>query len=119
MNKSGFNEHIGYELVKLNEKFCELKLNVEDYHRNTYGYVHGGVYFTLSDIACGLFVRQDERNWVTLNGNINYLKAAKNETLTVITKLISKTRKLAVIEVVIKHDTKIFTQGTFTMYVID
>lgn len=119
MHTHGFNEHIGYEVVTLNEETCILNFEIKDHHRNIYGYVHGGVYFSLSDIACGLFVRQDKGNWVTLNGNINYLKSAKDQPLIVETKLINKSRKLAVLEVTIRDESTTFAQSTFTMYLID
>ncbi len=119
MDKITFDTLIGYEIVSITPENTTLKLKTEEKHTNIYGYIHGGAYFTLSDIASGLYVKQFEGNWVTLNANINYVKGAQNQDLTIVATPTNRSRKLCVLEVVIKDENTIFTTGTFTMYKID
>lgn len=56
-------------------------------HRNAMGYVMGGVYFTLGDLAfaaasnAGCLSRREPLQWVSLSSTIHYLAAAQGDRL--------------------------------------
>lgn len=112
----GFDETLDYEFVSANKEKAQLKLHIKKKHLNIYGYVHGGVYYSISDAASGYIVRKIEGNWVTLNSSFNYLKAVKEGMIEVHASLISLTSKLAVIEVITRQNDLKLSIGTFTMY---
>lgn len=116
MNQEGFDQNLAYNLIEATPTQAHLKLKIQDKHLNVHAYLHGGVYYGLSDAAAGFIVREIEGNWVTLNSSFNYLKAAKEGTIDIHAKRISKTSKLTVIEVNTYQDEIHLTTGTFTMY---
>lgn len=112
-------DYMDYNGIKILEKskgYSKLSLEIGPKCLNYYGYVHGGVYFTLSDSAAGAATLEDEGDWITLNSNINYLQSIQEGELIAEARLISKTRKLMVLEVkTFVHDVQC-TQSLFTMY---
>lgn len=120
IQSSNFDKTLDYTINSYSDKHADLCLNIQEKHLNFYGYVHGGVYYSLSDAACGFIVLSFEKaNWVTLNGAIQYIKAAKKGSLNVKASLISKSRKTATIQVDIYQNDTLCTKGNFTMYKID
>lgn len=111
-----FMEHIGIKILEKRVGYSKLSLEIKQEHLNYYGYVHGGVYFTLSDSAAGVATNHYEGDWVTLNSSINYLNAVQEDKLIAIAKVINKTRKLVVIEVRTYINELQCTESTFTIY---
>lgn len=115
----GFDNHLGYTHVESDKTSAHLNLVIKKEHTNFHNYVHGGVYYSLSDSACGFVVQNMGGNWVTLEGHIKYIKAAKAGTLDVFAKLLSQSSKLANIEVEVYNGKQLSTKGSFTMYKIE
>lgn len=118
MNKfdQGFDKHLGYEVVSKDTTQAVISLHIQAIHQNIYGYVHGGVYFSLADVACGYIATENEGVWVTLNGSINYMKAVKEGILTITANTVSRSRKTIIIDVTIYCEDVLLTKATFTMY---
>ena len=106
------------EIITLDKKegYSELSLRIGPKHLNYHGYVHGGVYFTISDSAAGMATSLYNGDWVTLNSSINYLNAVKEGELIVIAKVINKTKKIATIEVKSYNCKLLCTDSVFIMY---
>lgn len=120
LKRDGFDKTLDYEIVNVSKKQAILKCQIQEKHRNLYGYVHGGVYYSLSDAASGHIVSSYDGSWVTLSGSINYMKAAKEDALHVIASLVSMTSKTAVVDVVVESkDHRVYSKSIFTMYRID
>ena len=112
-----FDKLVGYEVIDSNDTTTTVKLEVNDTHKNLYDYVHGGVYFTLCDVSAGYQLNQGDDRWVTLNADINYLKAAKEGPLYAVSSVINIGSKVAVMECMVKDDADtIFAKATVTMY---
>lgn len=117
--QGGFDHHLPYEVIEHDEQHAILKVELQDFHKNLYGYVHGGVYFSYGDITCGHIAKAATGTWVTLNGTINYIKAIKAGVMFVEGTLLSSSRKTKVIEVVCKDEEGlILAKSTYTMYKI-
>ncbi|HZJ87300.1 MAG TPA: PaaI family thioesterase [Erysipelothrix sp.] len=115
--QEGFDQHLSYQLVSYDETHCHITFDIQKHHLNIYGYVHGGVYYSLSDTTCGYIATSiDDANWVTLNGSIQYIKAAKKGKLDIKATCISKSRNTANIDVVIYQGDILCTKASFTMY---
>jgi uncharacterized protein (TIGR00369 family) len=50
---SGFRALLGYRVAEWREGFAALELQLDQRHMNSLGIVHGGLYATLLDAACG------------------------------------------------------------------
>lgn len=86
---------------------------------NYFGNAHGGYLFTLCDQVAGLVVISSGDYAVTLQSNINYLKAGHlSDQLKIEGLCVHNGKTTKVVEVVITNqEEKILTRATFTMYV--
>lgn len=114
---SEFMKHIDIQFLEMRPEYAIGTIEIQEYHLNIHGYVHGGVYFTLADSTAGAVVHVTEGTWVTLNASFNYISAVKSGEIYAKATLVSMTRKTAVISVNVYQDETIpLCLGTFTMY---
>lgn len=112
----GFDKHLGYTLVEKDVNTAVISLEIKEIHKNIYGYIHGGVYFSLGDVASGYIATENEGVWVTLNGSINYMKAVKEGLLVVEATMVSRSSKTIIVDVIISCESILLSKATFTMY---
>ena len=65
-----FMDFCGIEAVRAEHDDCEVKMTITATDKNTHGFVHGGLLFTLADCVAGLTARSDGRNYVTQSAHI-------------------------------------------------
>ena len=76
-------------------------LTVRESHMNPHGVVHGGVVYTLVDYAMGGAVTSElaaGERCATLEVKINYLASATGGDIVAEARVVSRTRRIAVIE---------------------
>jgi uncharacterized protein (TIGR00369 family) len=61
---SGFRDLLGYHVVDWREGHAEISLDLDQRHMNGMGIVHGGLYATVLDAACG-----HAATWCRIKGN--------------------------------------------------
>ena len=98
-----FNESCGFEVIGFRNKQFVIEVDIREMHLNRYGFVHGGVLFTMLDTALSrVFLDQEppsRSKGVTLEMKINYLKTAHpGDRLTAYGILTNKTRRTAFVE---------------------
>lgn len=90
-------EFLGFRLTTWKEGFARIEMPVRAEHRNTMGYLHGGVIASLLDIAgavAGSYGIADDYVSVTINLNCNYMSPHRSETLVAEGELIRTTKTL-------------------------
>jgi uncharacterized protein (TIGR00369 family) len=90
-------EFLGFRLMTWKEGFVRLEMPVRDEHRNTVGYLHGGVIASLLDIAgafAGSYGRSRDYVSVTINMSTNYLSPSRSNSVIVEGELVRSTRSL-------------------------
>lgn len=88
---------LGFKLTEWKEGFARLEMPVRPEHRNTVGYLHGGVIASLLDIAgavSGSFGASEKFVSITINLNCNYLSPLRADTVIVEGELIRATKIL-------------------------
>ncbi len=118
--KLPFLEHIGAVVEKLSKEKAVLSIDVQDYHLQHLGYVHGGVISSLADNAGWYAVianLTEEKTSVTVEIKINYLKPAKKGKLKAIGRVLRKGRKVAfaVVEVYSEEELVAYATGTYAI----
>lgn len=71
---------LGFRLVTWKEGYAKLEMPVRSEHRNTVGYLHGGVMSSLLDIAgavAGSYGIADKYVSITVNLNCNFISPHK------------------------------------------
>lgn len=90
-------EFLGFRLTEWKEGFARVEMDVRPEHRNTVGYLHGGVISSLLDIAgavAGSYGIADEFVSVTINLNCNFMSPHRAETVVAEGELIRRTKSL-------------------------
>lgn len=80
-------EFLGFKLIAWKDGYAKIEMPVRPEHRNTVGYLHGGVIASLLDIAgavAGSYGVSEQFVSVTINLNCNYM--APHTAATVITE---------------------------------
>lgn len=88
---------LGFKLTEWKEGFARMEMAVRPEHRNTVGYLHGGVIASLLDIAgavSGSFGVSEKFVSVTINLNCNYMSPHRAASVVAEGELIRTTRSL-------------------------
>lgn len=90
-------EFLGFRLIDWREGFVRLDMQIRPDHRNTVGYLHGGVIASLLDISgalAGSYGRSKESVSVTINMTTNYLSPLRGKSVIAEAELVRSTRSL-------------------------
>jgi len=71
-----FPNYLGVELDEVAPGYARVKLRVQDHMTNIHRITHGGVVFTLADVALGVASNSRGPAAVAVNVNINYIRAS-------------------------------------------
>lgn len=111
-----FAQMLHIHATDLTEGYARAEMPVSDELYNPQGSVHGGVLYTLADIACGNAAASHGIWIATLDSNMNYLRPAMRPTL-----LVAEARELKYGKRVSVYEVKVMDQsgtvlaaGTFT-----
>ena len=96
-------KHLGIKAESVTLEEAHGSIHLEPWHMNFEQTVHGGILFSVLDSLMGLAVfphLQEDERILAIDLKINYLRAATLEMkdLRGVTKLVSRTRRLAVAE---------------------
>ncbi len=90
-------EFLGFRLIAWREGYAKLEMPVRSEHRNTVGYLHGGVISSLLDISgavAGSYGVSEEYVSVTVNLNCSYMSPHKSGIVVAESELIRTTSSL-------------------------
>ncbi|ACN98795.1 PaaI family thioesterase [Sulfurihydrogenibium azorense] len=115
-----FLEHIGAKVEELSKERAVLSVEIENYHLQHLGFVHGGVISSLADNTGWYAVISnlpEEKTCVTIEIKINYLRPAKKGTLKAIGKVlkIGKSVAFAVVEITFNDELVAYATGTYAI----
>ena len=106
-----FMDFCGIEAVRAEHDDCEVKMTITATDKNTHGFVHGGLLFTLAG--------SDGRNYVTQSAHINFIKNLTEGTIHAYGTTLSRGRTIVIIRVQIKsEDGRLLADGTVDMFCV-
>ncbi len=113
-----FSAANGMELVEVGEDVAVARMTIGEQHLNCLGIVHGGVYFSLADLACGASVGYEESGAVTLDSYGEFIASAQvGDTITATAHPEAETRRTVRISVELRNqDDVLLTRFHFTNY---
>lgn len=108
-DEDAFSRELGIKLISVSPGKATMHLIITDKHLNSHGTVHGGVIFSLADVAFGVASNSSEIPSVAINTSITYMKAATSGTLIAEAEEFSANHKLGsyVVEVYTQDREKI------------
>ena len=90
-------EFLGFRLAEWKEGYARLEMPVRPDHRNTVGFLHGGVIASLLDISgavAGSYGIADEYVSITINQNCTYMAPHRGDTVVAEGSLIRATKSM-------------------------
>ncbi len=90
-------EFLGFRLTEWKQGFARLDMPVRDEHRNTVGYLHGGVIASLLDIAgavAGSYGVSNEMVSITINMTCNFMSPLRSQSVVAEGELVRVTKNL-------------------------
>ena len=117
---SPFLDMVGVTFNTVADGYSQAVLQITEPLLNSTRVVHGGVTFTLTDCGMGaaLFSILDENERVrTVETQIVYFRAVSSGTLVCDTRVINRSKRIAVLESEVKHKGKLVSKaiGTFSI----
>ena len=103
--RDAFAESCGIEIVEASDGRATAVVQVEARHLNGIGLVHGGVLFTLADMAVAAAAHTRGRVAVSVSITITYIRAARGEALRAVAREVSRNQRLAAYTADITDDT--------------
>lgn len=89
-----FAKYCGIELIEAENGHAEARLTIQPHHLNGVGTVHGGMIFSLADLAFAAACNSYDTPAVAINVNIQYLKAISGGILVAKAREVSLSRKI-------------------------
>ncbi len=113
-----FNFHNGIKLKELRDNYASCTVELTPEVINPQGLAHGGIVFSICDVAAGFAAASIDRRLVTQGATISYLRPALlGSTLTAKAEPIKLGKTISVVEVrVTDEQDRLIAQGTFTVF---
>jgi acyl-CoA thioesterase len=99
--KLPFVEHVGLRIEEQSAGHSGCKLEVENYHLNSTGVVHGGVLFTLADTGMGAALYPTllaDEICATIEIKINYFKPVRHGLMVCTSEIVNRGKSVANVE---------------------
>ncbi len=113
-----FAAAIGMEILNIREGYVFARVKTRKELKNIYGDLHGGCLYTVADNMAGIAASTYGYYVTTVNGSIQYLKAARNtEYIDCEAEVIKPGRSISVVSVRIRDDRKmLLNTAEFTYF---
>lgn len=117
----GFNAHNGIELVDVDDGVSVVEVRLLPQGLNPHEIAHGGLIFSLCDVATGVAARTGGRSTVTQDASIYFLKPGRNtEKLTCRGRVLKEGRTTAICEAeVFTDDGTLIAKSTTTVFYLN
>lgn len=116
----GYIKHNNYIVEEVSYEHCKMSVELTENTLNPNGIAHGGLMFGLADTTMGILARTTGRNIVTINAQIDYLKAGKGNKITCIAEPLKVGKTTSVYRANIYNEEKtLISTVTGTFFFID
>lgn len=99
-----YSRHSHVEIVRLAPGESEVKITVRPENENFMGFLHGGAFYTLADVAGGCALAQRNSKCVTLQADLHFLRTAHGGTVTAYGRCVHLGRTTGVSQVEMKDE---------------
>ncbi len=114
-----FNYHNGIKLIELKDNYASCRVAITPEEMNSQGMAHGGIVFSILDVAAGFAAAFVDRRLVTQAANVNFLRPAVGEYLFAEAEPIKVGKTIAVVESKAYDDQqRLVAYATFTVFYI-
>lgn len=114
-----YNKYNHIYTTDIGPDFSVVEVELRPESLNPLGMAHGGLVYSLCDVAAGVAVGQRAKTFVTLSGSLNFLRPGKGKRLRCEGRIIKPGRTVNVVETSVYDDSSTLTaRGTFEIYTL-
>jgi acyl-CoA thioesterase len=95
VENDAFARYLGIELAEIRPGYARVCMNLEEQHLNGVGIAHGGLIFTLADLAFAAAANSHGVLALAVSANISFVKPGRGGRLFAEARELSRGRKLA------------------------
>lgn len=115
-SRGGFNEHNGIVVTDIEDDMCVTEVELRPESCNPLGMAHGGMVFSLCDVAAGVVIAQTGQKAVTTSSSMSYLHPSCGSRLRAVGKVLKRGRTITVVEASVYDERGTLTaRGTFEL----
>lgn len=113
---NAFGDFLGVKIDQVKAGYAKVSLDIRPEYTNPYNTVHGGVLYTMADLAGGTAAYSYGQPVVTVDSSFHFLNAGRNTTKLIgIGKEKRNGKSISVMDVeILDQDEKLLCAGTFT-----
>jgi acyl-CoA thioesterase len=104
IQKDQFAKYNNIELLEIGEGTATARMVVNENHLNAVGIIQGGALFTLADFVFAAASNSRGKEAVTLDANVNFIKAVSSGVLTAVASEIALKRTIGIYRVEISNE---------------
>jgi acyl-CoA thioesterase len=94
-----FAQHIGIEMLGIQEGWAQARLRIQDYHLNRHGILHGAVLFAVADLVLAAASNSYGPAAVSIQATISYLKAVSSGVVIAQAEELSRNTSLGLYDI--------------------
>lgn len=114
-----YNKYNHIYTTDIGPDFSVVEVELRPESLNPLGMAHGGLVYSLCDVAAGVAVGQRARTFVTLSGSLSFLRPGKGKKLRCEGRIIKSGRTVNVVETSVYDCGGTLTaRGTFEIYTL-
>jgi len=114
-----YAKYLGIQTEKVGKGFARCSIQIKEYMLNFEGTPHGGLIFSLTDVAFSAAACSLHMPATALNVSGTFIKTARvDDTIVAEAKLIYETRRFMNFEITVKHDNDLVSIFHGTAYKI-
>lgn len=115
-SRGGFNAHNGILITDIEDDMCVVEAELRPEALNPLGMAHGGIVFSLCDVAAGVLIAQTGQKAVTTSSSMSYLHPSCGSRLRAVGKVLKSGRTIAVVEASVYDERgELTARGTFEL----
>ncbi len=115
-----YNKHNRIYTTDIGQDYSVVEAELRPESLNPSGMAHGGFVYSLCDVAAGVIVGQRAKSFVTLSGNLYFLRPGRGKKLRCEGKVVKPGRTVNVVDTCVYDDEGTLTaKGTFEIYTLD
>jgi acyl-CoA thioesterase len=116
--KNNFGTFLGIRTTRILPGHAECEMEIRPEFQNPIGSIHGGIIFTLADIAAGSAAASHGMQLTTMDSEMHYLNAGiRVRRLKGCADAIKEGHRISVIRVrILEENDKLLAEGTFTYF---
>ena len=115
-----YNKYNHIYTTDIGTDFSVVEAELRPESLNPLGMAHGGFVYSLCDVAAGVAVGQRAKSFVTLSGNLYFMRPGKGKRLRCEGRIIKSGRTVNVVDTCVYDDNGTLTaKGTFEIYILE